>query len=358
MAARLDLTLVNNALQFGVAGQKIKSDSGKLQSRNAADNAFVNHQGLDAVANEDFVTLSQMNALINGLAWLPPARVRVDANVVIAAPGASLDGIAMVAGESFLLTLQTVPSEEGWWIWNGAAVPATRPDYYASGDTKNSAASFVSEGTSADSAYVVTTDPNVVDTSDPDIVQFTSVVTGITLIALAGGATGVSIIDSGTGPTATLRGILGESSVLTATISGDDVVVSVDALGITTAKLDNGAVTEAKISNGSGVMIARRLAFGFADAPTVSVGAVVPSGSTVLNAFINVTSGWSAGATLQLGTSGSPGLLVDTAENDPSTVDIYETANDELLGIDTQFIVTIGGAPGAGAGVALLRFTI
>lgn len=64
--------------------------------------------------------------LIEGLEWKDNAKIRSGVNVNLAAPGANLDGIAMVAGDRFLAPLQTAPAEGGIYVWNGAAVPATR----------------------------------------------------------------------------------------------------------------------------------------------------------------------------------------------------------------------------------------
>ncbi len=54
--------------------------------------------------------------------------VRVASTVAInlAAPGANIDGVAMVAGDAFLEKDHGTGSSRGVYIWNGAAVPATR----------------------------------------------------------------------------------------------------------------------------------------------------------------------------------------------------------------------------------------
>jgi hypothetical protein len=47
-------------------------------------------------------------------------------NINLAAPGASIDGVAMSAGKTFLAAGQTDPKQTGKYDWNGAATPATR----------------------------------------------------------------------------------------------------------------------------------------------------------------------------------------------------------------------------------------
>ncbi|UDL89514.1 hypothetical protein LGH82_31430 [Mesorhizobium sp. PAMC28654] len=56
------------------------------------------------------------------------SRVKVasTANVTLASPGASIDGVALAAGNLFLAKDQTASAENGVYVWNGAAVAATR----------------------------------------------------------------------------------------------------------------------------------------------------------------------------------------------------------------------------------------
>jgi hypothetical protein len=63
---------------------------------------------------------------------LPPigawqgCRVALTANVTIASPGATLDGVAMAVGDRVLLTGQSTTTENGPYIWRGAALPMCR----------------------------------------------------------------------------------------------------------------------------------------------------------------------------------------------------------------------------------------
>ena len=47
-------------------------------------------------------------------------------NVNLAAPGAVINGVTMAVGMRLLVVNQTLPEENGIYVWNGAAVPATR----------------------------------------------------------------------------------------------------------------------------------------------------------------------------------------------------------------------------------------
>lgn len=101
-----------------------------------------------AIANDEPVTLSQAQALVNKNAFKDDVRVRAPGNVSLAAPGANIDGLAMTAGDRVLLMLQTTTTENGIYIWNGAAAAMTRAIDAATFDDMESALVMVSEGTS------------------------------------------------------------------------------------------------------------------------------------------------------------------------------------------------------------------
>lgn len=84
------------------------------------------------------------------------ARVRAQANVTLAAPGASIDGVAMVAGQMFWSDVQTTSTQDGLYIWNGAATPATRAPELPAGAIAAGRLVSVHEGTNAGVLYQVT----------------------------------------------------------------------------------------------------------------------------------------------------------------------------------------------------------
>ena len=79
-----------------------------------------------AAASGEPVTFEQMNAAIEGIAWKDSVRVASTANINISSPGATIDGVTMSAGDRVLLKNQSTQTENGIYIWNGAAVPMTR----------------------------------------------------------------------------------------------------------------------------------------------------------------------------------------------------------------------------------------
>lgn len=87
----------------------------------------------DIVAGSSIVQIQQGSEatalwVINGASSLRLSTVRVasQSNLNLAAPGASIDNIAMVAGDRVLVKNQTISAENGIYDWNGAAIPMTR----------------------------------------------------------------------------------------------------------------------------------------------------------------------------------------------------------------------------------------
>lgn len=122
-------------------------------------------------ANKQWVE-SLITAAIEGLKNKDPVRVRTTANVNLAAPGASLDGVAMNAGERFLAGAQTTGTEVGIYIWNGAATAATRaPDANTWTELVNAIVP-VAEGTDAGKLFRQTVATGVLGTTTPVFSSF------------------------------------------------------------------------------------------------------------------------------------------------------------------------------------------
>ncbi len=101
----------------------------------------------------DAATKDYVDSAIEGLAWKDSARVSTQANLNLASPGASIDGITMVAGDRVLVRSQTAPAENGLYIWNGAASAATRaPDMSVAAEFEQ-AVTTVEEGTNAGTTW-------------------------------------------------------------------------------------------------------------------------------------------------------------------------------------------------------------
>lgn len=107
----------------------------------------------DGTNPQDAATVAQLNAAIEGIAWKDSVRVSAQGNINLAAPGATVDGIAMVSGDRFVARTQTAGAENGIYVWNGAATPATRSlDMNVAAEVEQ-AVTTVEEGTNAGVSY-------------------------------------------------------------------------------------------------------------------------------------------------------------------------------------------------------------
>ena len=107
----------------------------------------------DPTGAQDAATKNYVDALVQGLNWKDDCRVATSSNVNLAAPGASLDGVALVLNDRVLVRGQTAQTENGIYIWNGAAVPMTRaPDANTGAELVN-AIVVINEGAGAGTGW-------------------------------------------------------------------------------------------------------------------------------------------------------------------------------------------------------------
>lgn len=107
----------------------------------------------DPTLAQHAATKAYVDSAVEGLAWKDSVRVASTANINLAAPGATIDGVTMVANDRFLAKDQTTGSQNGIYIWNGAAVVATRAADANTAAELEQAVVTVEEGTSAGATY-------------------------------------------------------------------------------------------------------------------------------------------------------------------------------------------------------------
>lgn len=126
---------------------------------------------VDPVGALDAVTKQFLQAYVDGQLWnqdwKASVKVGVGTNVTLTAPGAALDGVTVSAGDRFLAFGQTTGSENGIYVWNGAAVAATRAtDFDNNSEVTDGAMVPIGQGTLAGKVKELTTnDPIVVGTT-------------------------------------------------------------------------------------------------------------------------------------------------------------------------------------------------
>lgn len=111
----------------------------------------------DGVNPQDPVTMAQLNAAVEGTNWKDSVRVASVSNINLASPGATIDGVTMAANDRVLVKDQSTASQNGLYVWNGAAVPMTRSLDASTAGELEQAIVTVEEGTSAGSSYRQTT---------------------------------------------------------------------------------------------------------------------------------------------------------------------------------------------------------
>lgn len=107
----------------------------------------------DGVGAQEPATVAQLNSAIEGLASKDSCRVATQANINLAAPGATIDGITMASGDRFVARAQTAAAENGIYVWNGASTPATRALDANTANELEQAITTIEEGTSAGVTY-------------------------------------------------------------------------------------------------------------------------------------------------------------------------------------------------------------
>lgn len=107
----------------------------------------------DPTAAQDVATKAYVDSAVEGLAWKDSCRVSTQGNLNLASPGATIDGITMATNDRFLVRLQTTASENGIYIWNGAATPATRSADCSTAAELEQAITPVEEGTNAGTSW-------------------------------------------------------------------------------------------------------------------------------------------------------------------------------------------------------------
>ena len=114
--------------------------------------------GTNSLVSKEYV-----DAVKVGLDFKDSVRVASTANVTISGPGAAIDGVTLSSGDRVLLKDQSTGSQNGIYIFNGAASAMTRAtDADADAEVTSGMFVFVEAGTvNADNGFVLSTDGTI-----------------------------------------------------------------------------------------------------------------------------------------------------------------------------------------------------
>lgn len=117
-------------------------------------------------ASTDAVPKSYVDSLVEGLAWKDSCRVATQSNINISSPGSTIDGVSMSSQDRVLVRSQNTASENGIYVWNGAATPLTRALDATTFAELEQAITTVEEGTSTATSYRQSAVNGTIDVND------------------------------------------------------------------------------------------------------------------------------------------------------------------------------------------------
>ena len=157
-----------------------------------------------ATVSTDAASKAYVDSVAAGLDLKDSVRVRVGSNVAdLGNPGAALDGVTLASGDRVLLAAQSDSSQNGIYVFNGAASELTRSTDLAAASFAAGVFTFVTEGTLADRGFVCTNNKgaDTVGSHGLTFSQFASStpLTGSDSITITDGSIAVDYDDSSIG---------------------------------------------------------------------------------------------------------------------------------------------------------------
>jgi len=118
----------------------------------------------------------------------------------------------------------------------------------------------------------------------------------------------------------------------------------------------NDYVTKQSLTSLPGVMNVIRYAIG--TAATQDSTTVIPATAVIIDCKVEITTPYSALATISVGQPGSTSLFQTTTDNLPQAAGIYQVMQDTPAFAAAVARVTVGGAPAAGAGFVVIQYSV
>jgi hypothetical protein len=157
---------------------------------------------------------------------------------------------------------------------------------------------------------------------------------------------------SGAGTVAVIAATTGNTVVTTAAFVGGTISLQANQMYVWTgsAWLD----IAPSVSGAS-----YTIRFAITNAASQSSATSIPANAIVYDCKLDVTTPFSAGATIKIGQTGTTNLLMDTGDNTPQVSNLYDAVQDTAWGASPlAVLVTVGSAPAAGAGFVVVEYGV
>lgn len=151
--------------------------------------------------------------------------------------------------------------------------------------------------------------------------------------------------------------IKNNSGVIEARDSADAAFVKVRGLDPAAA---NDFVTKGYADTNYSVTGAvREIRFATDNTASQSSATSIPANARIVESEFVVSTPYSGGSAVAFGRTGSTSLIMATTDNLPTVANTYQVPQDTAFGGSAlPLLVTVTGAPAAGVGVAIVRYTV
>lgn len=109
-------------------------------------------------------------------------------------------------------------------------------------------------------------------------------------------------------------------------------------------------------AEGTGLGAVEEVRFAITTAAAQNSATSLPNNAVVIDAELDITTPYSGGATIEVGNAGAPSALMLTTDNTATSTGLYAVHQDTVWAGPATILVTVAGAPAAGAGVCIVRY--